>query len=228
MRGNGVPRHLLQVELQAAAEHGDRDFLRIGGREDEFHVLGRLFQRFQHRVEGVPGELMHLVDHVDLEAPARRGVLRGVKQLAHLVDLGVRRRVDLEQIDEAPGVNLNARRAGVAGLRRDPGLAIQAFRQDARKRGLAHASRAGEEIGVVQPLMLERVPKCAHDMLLPHKAREIPRPPLAGKDLIAHRSNRIVRRARPPALAATGCGCFLPDLTRFTRLQCGEARRHQF
>jgi len=28
-----------------------------------------------------------------------------------------------------------------------------------------------------------------------------------------------------PALAVTGCGCFLPDLTRFTKLQCGEARR---
>src|SRR3954470_6805792 len=32
-------------------------------------------------------------------------------------------------------------------------------------------------------------------------------------------------RAQPPALAGTGCGCFLPDLTRFTRLRCGEARR---
>src|SRR3954471_18859092 len=32
-------------------------------------------------------------------------------------------------------------------------------------------------------------------------------------------------RAQPPALAGTGCGCFLPDLTRLTRLRCGEARR---
>src|SRR6185503_12192555 len=28
-----------------------------------------------------------------------------------------------------------------------------------------------------------------------------------------------------PALAVSSCGCFLPDLTRFTRLQCGGARR---
>jgi len=27
-----------------------------------------------------------------------------------------------------------------------------------------------------------------------------------------------------PALAVSSCGCFLPDLTRFTRLQCGGAR----
>ena len=31
-------------------------------------------------------------------------------------------------------------------------------------------------------------------------------------------------RALPPALAVSSCGCFLPDLTRFTTLQCGEAR----
>src|SRR5204863_10104039 len=34
-------------------------------------------------------------------------------------------------------------------------------------------------------------------------------------------------RALPPALAAISCGCFLPDLTRFTGLQCGEARRNR-
>ena len=29
-----------------------------------------------------------------------------------------------------------------------------------------------------------------------------------------------------PALAVNGYGCFLPDLTRFTTLQCGETRRY--
>jgi CheY-like chemotaxis protein len=36
--------------------------------------------------------------------------------------------------------------------------------------------------------VVERVAQGAHHVLLPHKAAEIPRPPLAGKDLIAHRS----------------------------------------
>ena len=31
-----------------------------------------------------------------------------------------------------------------------------------------------------------------------------------------------------PALAVSGCGCFLPDLTRFTELQCGKARRRSW
>ena len=30
-----------------------------------------------------------------------------------------------------------------------------------------------------------------------------------------------------PALTVNGCGCFLPDLTRFTTLQCGETRRDE-
>ena len=32
-------------------------------------------------------------------------------------------------------------------------------------------------------------------------------------------------RALSPAPAVSSCGCFLPDLTRFTTLQCGGARR---
>ena len=189
MRDDGLARHLLQVELQAAAEHRDRDLVGLGRRQDELHVLGRLFKRLEHGVEGVARELVHLVDHVDLEPPARRRVLRGLEELAHLVDLGVGRGVDFQQVDEAPGVDLDARRAGVARLRRDAGLAVQALGEDARQRGLADAARAGEEIRVVQALVLERVAQGAHHVLLAHEAGEIPRPPLAGKDLIAHRSN---------------------------------------
>ena len=36
---------------------------------------------------------------------------------------------------------------------------------------------------------------------------------------------RMGWRAGPPALAENSCGCFLPDLTRFTTMQCGAARR---
>jgi hypothetical protein len=44
MTGNCHRRHLLQIELQAAREHGDRNFLRIGRRQNELDVLRRLFQ----------------------------------------------------------------------------------------------------------------------------------------------------------------------------------------
>src|SRR5262249_12675646 len=130
--------------------------------------------------------------------------------------------------------------------RRDAGLAVQALCEDAGERRLAHAARAGKKIGVVKALLLQRVAQRLDHVLLPHQAREIARPPLAGEDLIAHRKTILPARwdlkggrdvlSRPPfpyflasltpALAESSCGCFLPDLTRFTRLQCGGARQN--
>ena len=77
---------------------------------------------------------------------------------------------------------------------------------------------------MMQALLLQRVAQRAHHVLLADEALEVPRPPFPRKYLIAH-AYKNEWRAKPPALAGTGCGCFLPDLTRFTRLQCGEARR---
>jgi hypothetical protein len=39
------------------------------------------------------------------------------------------------------------------------------------------------------------------------------------------KAGEIKRRALTPALVTIRCGCFLPDLTRFTGLPCGEARQ---
>ncbi len=125
--GNRIPRHLLQVELQAAAEHRDRDLLRVGRGEDELEVLRRLFKRFQHRVERVPRELVHLVDHVHLEPPGRRRIRRALEQLGHLIDAAVRRRIQLDVVRKPAGIDLHASAALVAGLRRDPRFAIQAL-----------------------------------------------------------------------------------------------------
>jgi hypothetical protein len=101
-------RHLLEVELQAAREHRHRDFLRVGGGKDELDVLGRLLQRLQHGVEGRGGQHVHFVDDVHLEAAARRRVGGVLQQLAHLVDLGVGRGVDLDEVHEAAGIDLLA------------------------------------------------------------------------------------------------------------------------
>lgn len=50
----------------AAGEDGERDLFRLGGGEDEEHVLGRFLQRFQQRVEGLLREHVHFVDDVHL------------------------------------------------------------------------------------------------------------------------------------------------------------------
>ena len=96
-------------------------------------------------------------------------------------------RIDLEQVHEPALVDRDAGVADPAGLGHHAVVAVQRFGEDARDRRLAHAARAGEEVGVVQALLLERVGERANDVLLAHQAAEIPRPPLAGKYLIAHR-----------------------------------------
>ncbi len=172
-------RQLLEIELQAARQHGDRDLLRVGGSKDELHMRRRLFQCLQHRVEGRLRQHVHFVDDVHLETPAGRRIQRAFQQLAHVVDLRVRRRIQLDQVDEAPAVDLGAGTAHAARRGRDAGFAIQGFGEDARDGGLAHAARAGEEIGMVQAVLRERVGQRLHDMLLPRQLGKVPRTPFA-------------------------------------------------
>ena len=89
-------RHRLQIELQTTRQHRHRNFLRVGRGEDEFDVRGRLFQRFQHRIERRLGQHVYFVDDVDFIAPHRRRVLRVVEHFAHVVDTGVRRGVEFQ------------------------------------------------------------------------------------------------------------------------------------
>src|SRR5690606_14060794 len=148
---------VLQVELQAARQHGDRQLLRIRRREQELHVRRRLFERFQQRVEAVRRQHVHFVDQVNLETPAARRVLHVLEQLARVFDLRARGCVDFDEIQEtafadfAAGAALAARRGG------DALFAVQATREDARNRRLADTTRAGEEIGMMQTLVVERV-----------------------------------------------------------------------
>ena len=184
-------RHRAQVELQAAAQHRDRHLLRIGGGQHELQVLGRLLERLQHRVEGGRREHVHLVDHVDLEAPGHRLVDRLVEQLADLVDAAVGGGVQLDIVDMAAGIDVAAGVADAAGLGGDAALpvrtgAVQALGKDARDGRLADAAGAGEQVGMVQSLAGQRVAQGLHDMLLPHHLGEAARPVLAGKDDIGH------------------------------------------
>src|ERR1019366_1684576 len=44
-------RQSLEIELQAAREHRDRQLLRVGSREQELHMRRRLLERLEQRVE---------------------------------------------------------------------------------------------------------------------------------------------------------------------------------
>ncbi len=119
----------LQMELQAARQNGDRQLLRIGRRQQEFHMGRRLFQRFQQGVEAVTRQHMDFIDQIDLEAATRRGVLHVIQQIAGIFNFGARGGVDLDQIDKAPLLDLTAVVTHATRRGGDPGFAVQTFCQ---------------------------------------------------------------------------------------------------
>src|SRR5437762_3441825 len=179
-----VGRDRPEVEALHAREHRGRDVARVGRREHEDDVARRLLERLQQRVEGGLGELVDLVDDVDLVAAPCRRVLHVLAQRADLLDAAVRRAVDLEHVHEGAGQRLAADRARAAGL--GPGAvgAEERPREQARRRRLADAAGAGEEVGVGYAAGRERVPERPRDRVLPDDRVERLRSPLPREDLI--------------------------------------------
>ena len=68
-----------------------------------------------------------------------------------------------------------------------PLLAVEAFGQNARNRGFAHAARAGEQISMMQAAFVERIAQSLHHMLLADQIGKGFRPPLTGENLISHK-----------------------------------------
>ena len=142
--------HVAQHELQAAAEHGNGDFVRVGGGQDEFDVFGRLFQRFEHGVERGFGEHVHFVNDIDFVFAGGGCVLGVFQHFADVVDAGVGCGINFQQVHKPPCVDVAAGLALAARFAMLRVFAVQAFGEDAGDGGFAYAARAGEQIGVVQ------------------------------------------------------------------------------
>ena len=151
-----------QVEALAARQHGHRHLAHLGGGEDELHVLGRLLQRLQQRVEGALGEHVHLVDQVHLVAGHQRLVARALDDLAHVVDAGVGGGVHLQHVGVPALHDLGAvapEPGHVEGRLVDAvALVVERARQDARGGGLADAAHAGQHVALGDAVGGERVP----------------------------------------------------------------------
>jgi hypothetical protein len=148
-------------------------FLRIGGGKDEFDVLGRLFQCFQHGVECCLGKHVHFVNDVDLETADGRCVLRVIQHFAHVVDAGIGRCVQLQQVDKAPGVDLRAGGAYTARGGGNAGLAIERLGQNPRYRGLADTARTGKQVRMMQTILRQRIAQRTHYMRCPASSAKV-------------------------------------------------------
>ena len=97
--------------------------------------------------------------------------------------------VDLDDVGCAAFVDRAAGRAlitgAVAGV---GGFAVDRFRQQPRRRSLAAATRAAEEVGVGDPVVAHRVPQGARYVVLPDEL------------ILAERGRAIfpIERLRPP------------------------------
>ena len=101
----------------------------------------------------------------------------------------MRRRVDFDEVDEAALVDLATGGTGIVattGMRGGAVLAVQAFRDDACKRRLAHAAGAGKQQRMVQLVVLKRMGERAHHVRLANEFVETSWPPGSGKRLKTH------------------------------------------
>ena len=174
--------HGAKAEMLAARSNGLRNILRLGRGQHEHDVAGRLLQRFQQSIESRIGDLVGLVENVDLEAIARRAVARSLAQLADLVNAAIGGGVNLNHVHGISRADFGARFAYSAGLRhrlvRRP--AVQRHGQNARHGGLADPAMPAEDVSVRRPALLQGVLQGPGNMFLPDDLGEFLRTVLTG------------------------------------------------
>ena len=147
--GDGQAPDVVALE---ARQDRRREARRLGRGEHEDDEVGRLLERLQERVPGVPGDLVRLVEDVDL-APELAGRIRqSLAQVADVVDAAVAGGIDLDQVEGRPLADRDAGRAGVAGVAVLQVGAVDGLGQDPGERGLAGPARPDEQDRVADAL----------------------------------------------------------------------------
>jgi len=198
-------------ELEVLGPRADRrqHLLGVGRREHEHDVRRCLLERLQQCVGGRVGEHVDFVEDVDL--PARAGTepeRRALDDVADVVDAAVRRRVELEQIEEPSRgdgdtvLAFTARLAVVAEVQ-----TVQRLGEDPRRRRLPGAARPRQEVGVTDAAVAYGIAHRPRDVLLTDELGKALRPVLAVQGLVRHAAtvcapagqiSRPTRRLRSP------------------------------
>ena len=105
-----------KTEVLAARSDRLRNVLGLGCRQHENDVPWRFLQSLEERIEGSIGDLMRLVEDVNLESIPCRTVACGFAQFANLIDTTVGRGVDLDYVHGIARADLRARIADAARL----------------------------------------------------------------------------------------------------------------
>ena len=169
--GQGPGRDQPEAVVERPRPDRRDDLVRLGGREDEPEVRWGLLDQLEQGIGRLVGQLVGLVDDVDLEPAGGRGVDGLLAQVPGIVDAAVRGGIELDDVHGAGAVGrqLDAAAALPARLGAGAELAVQGSGQDARRRGLAAPARAGEQVGVVGPAGLQGArQRLGHVLLADH------------------------------------------------------------
>jgi hypothetical protein len=176
----------MQIKSLATAEDGWQNFLRLGRRKNKFHVLRRLFQRLQKRVERRRRKHVHLVDEIDFVTPFGRRIPNVLAQLAHVLDAVVTCAVDFDHVETVAASDLAAVVAHTAWRNRRALNAIKRLCQNSCRRSFANAARANKKIRVREPVLRHRIFQRARDVGLADQIVKRLRAILSGENLVIH------------------------------------------
>ena len=121
---------------------------------------------------------MDFINDIDFILPFGGGKIDLLAQGAHVIHTGVGGGIDLDQVQEAAGVDLAAILAFVAGALGEVGLqAVDRLGQQAGGGGLAGAARAGEQIRVGYAILADGALEGDDHMILAMHLVPVLRPP---------------------------------------------------
>jgi hypothetical protein len=158
----------------------------LGRGEDEHDVFGRFLERLKERVERRGRQHVNLIDDVDLLASSRGGKGDPRKHVSGLVDLRVRSRVHLDDVQRRSLGDRNARIALAAGFGCRSLDAVQCLREKAGHRGLARSPRPREQVRVSNPILGDGVRERLRYVLLAEDLGECLWSVLAIKGEVSH------------------------------------------
>ena len=194
--GELLGRQQRELEVLRARADGRQHLVRVGGGEHEHDMGRRLLERLQQRVRRRGREHVDLVDDVHLAARVRpEPEVHALDEIAHRLDAVVRRRVELDEVEER---TVGDRHAVLAlATRLAVGAEIEAVQrpgQQARRRRLPGTARSGEEVRMPDVIVDDRVAQRGGDMVLADQLAEALRsvlPVQAGHGLTVPATNRL-------------------------------------
>ena len=185
----------VKAEVLAARADGLGDVLGLGGGHHEDDVVGRLFEGFEEGVEGGVGDLVGLVEEVDLVFVARRAV-RAASRSSRISSMPrlVAASISMTSTALPEGISGQDRsrcRAQEWGARGADGVAaVEGRGQDAGDGRFADAAVAGEDVAVGDAVLGEALSSVRVTWSWPATSEKSCGAVFAGENLIGHLSDR--------------------------------------